>query len=145
MSETPLDLSYFMPGNPEDVHEVEVAISRRIRDEDGNPVLFKLRPISTQRIEEIEDECKKSIVKKNRVVGKELDQSRFLARIAVETTVYPDFKAQELRKAYQTEDPVEVAKKVLHIAGEYSTWIEKVSEINGFDDTAEDLEEYAKN
>ena len=62
-----------------------------------------------------------------------------------ESTVYPDFKAAEMRKAYKNEDPVEIAKKVLHVAGEYANWIAKAAEINGFEDDLDDLEEIAKN
>ncbi|MCY8247936.1 phage tail assembly chaperone, partial [Bacillus inaquosorum] len=76
---------------------------------------------------------------------KDLDSQRFYARIAVETTVYPNFKAKELREAYKTEDPVEVAKRVLSVGGEYANWLNKAIEINGFDDDLEDLEEAAKN
>ncbi|WP_371413702.1 phage portal protein [Virgibacillus sp. Bac330] len=143
--EQALDLSFFMPGKAEVVEEVKAPISTRFKDKAGNLIPFVFKPISTERVDEIEKMSMRNIVRKNRVVGKEVDQSRFMARIAVETTVYPNFKAEELRKAYKTEDPVEVAKKVLHVAGEYSEWISKVSDVNGFDQSVEDLEETAKN
>lgn len=76
---------------------------------------------------------------------KDLDSQRFYARIAVETTVYPNFKSKELREAYKTEDPVEVAKRILSVGGEYANWLNKAIEINGFEDDLEDLEEEAKN
>lgn len=141
----PMDLSFFMPGKAEVVEEVKAPISARFKDKEGKLIPFVFKPISTERVDEIEKMSMKNIVRKNRVVGKEVDQARFMARIAVETTVYPDFKAAELRKAYKTEDPVEVAKKVLHVAGEYAEWIAKASEVNGFEDSIEDLEEIAKN
>lgn len=139
------DLSFFMPGKADVVEEIKAPISKRFRDKEGNIIPFIFKPISTERVDEIEKMSMRNIVRKNRVVGKEVDQARFMARIAVETTVYPDFKAAELRKAYKTEDPVEVAKKVLHVAGEYAEWIAKASEVNGFEDSIEDLEEIAKN
>lgn len=143
--EQALDLSFFLPGKAEVVEEVKVPISARFKDKEGKLIPFVFKPISTERVDEIEKMSMKNIVRKNRVVGKEVDQARFMARIAVETTVYPDFKSAELRKAYKTEDPVEVAKKVLHVAGEYAEWISKSAEVNGFDDSIDDLEEIAKN
>jgi hypothetical protein len=143
--EQSLDLSFFMPGKAEVVEEVKAPISKRFKDKDGNIIPFIFKPISTERVDEIEKMSMRNVVRKNRVVGKEVDQARFMARIAVETTVYPNFKAEKLRKAYKTEDPVEVAKKVLHVAGEYAEWIAKASEVNGFDDSIDDLEEVAKN
>ncbi|WP_434736086.1 phage tail assembly chaperone, partial [Bacillus subtilis] len=48
-------------------------------------------------------------------------------------------------EAYKTADPVEVAKRVLSVGGEYANWLNKAIEINGFEDDFEDLEEEAKN
>ncbi|WP_457921557.1 phage tail assembly chaperone, partial [Bacillus pumilus] len=76
---------------------------------------------------------------------KDLDSQRFYARIAVESTIYPDFKSKELREAYSTQDPVEVAKRVLSVGGEYANWLNKAIEVNGFEDEIEDLETEAKN
>lgn len=139
-----LDLSFFMPGKAEDVEEIKSPISRRFKNK-GKVIPFIFKPITTDRVDELEKTSLKSIVKNNKVVGKELDNARFMARIAVESTIYPDFKAAEMRKAYKTEDPVEVAKKMLHVPGEYANWIAKAAEINGFEDDVEDLEDVVKN
>ncbi|MEN1969025.1 phage portal protein [Lentibacillus sp. N15] len=144
-TEQQVDLSFFMPGKAAEVEEFTAPISKRFKDKDGNVIPFKFKPITTERVDELEKTSMKNVVKNNKVVGKELDNSRFMARIAVESTTYPDFKASEMRKAYKTEDPVEIAKKVLHVAGEYANWIAKAAEINGFEDDLDDLEEIAKN
>lgn len=144
-NEQAMDLSFFMPGKAEDPEEIKSPISRRFKDGKGKVIPFVFKPITTDRVDELEKTSLKSIVKNNKVVGKELDNARFMARIAVESTVYPDFKAAEMRKAYKTEDPVEVAKKMLHVPGEYSSWIAKAAEVNGFEDDVEDLEEIVKN
>ncbi|WP_426616437.1 phage tail assembly chaperone [Bacillus velezensis] len=139
------DLSFFMPGQTIEAEEVEVPISKRFVDKQGKVIPFVFKAITTERIDELEKEntTYKNVKGRGRV--KELDSQRFYARIAVETTVYPDFKAKELREAYKTEDPVEVAKRVLSVGGEYANWLNKAIEINGFDDDLEDLEEAAKN
>lgn len=144
-NEKVMDLSFFMPGKAEEVEEIKAPISKRFKDKDGKTIPFIFKPITTERVDEIEKTSFKNVVKNNRVVGKELDNSRFMARIAVESTVYPNFKAAEFRKAYKTEDPVEIARRVLHVAGEYANWIAKAAEVNGFEDDIEDLEEIAKN
>ncbi|KKJ82417.1 hypothetical protein NG20_03615 [Bacillus subtilis] len=139
------DLSFFMPGQTIEAEEVEVPISKRFVDKKGNIVPFIFKAITTERIDELEKEntTYKNVKGRGRV--KDLDSQRFYARIAVETTVYPNFKSKELREAYKTEDPVEVAKRVLSVGGEYANWLNKAIEINGFDDDLEDLEEAAKN
>ncbi|CUB44672.1 MULTISPECIES: phage tail assembly chaperone [Bacillus] len=139
------DLSFFMPGQTIEAEEVKVPISKRFKDKAGNVVPFVFKAITTERIDELEKEntTYKNVKGRGRV--KELDSQRFYARIAVETTVYPNFKSKELREAYKTEDPVEVAKRILSVGGEYANWLNKAIEINGFEDDLEDLEEEAKN
>ncbi|KAF1273071.1 MULTISPECIES: phage tail assembly chaperone [Bacillus] len=139
------DLSFFMPGQTIEAEEVEVLISKRFKDKAGNVIPFVFKAITTERIEELEKEntTYKNVKGRGRV--KELDSQRFYARIAVESTVYPNFKSKELREAYKTEDPVEVAKRILSVGGEYANWLNKAIEINGFEDDLEDLEEEAKN
>ncbi len=138
------DLSFFMPSKAKQVEVEETPISKRFTDDKGNIIPFKMRPITTERIDQIEA----LNTRKTRFKGQQqekVDYARFIAQVAVETTIYPDFRSEELRQAYKTEDPIEVAKSVLHVGGEYTNWISKASEINGFDDTLEDLEEAAKN
>ncbi|WP_332286697.1 phage tail assembly chaperone [Bacillus velezensis] len=139
------DLSFFMPGQTIEAEEVKVPISKRFKDKAGNVVPFVFKAITTERIDELEKEntTYKNVKGRGRV--RDLDSQRFYARIAVETTVYPNFKSKELREAYKTEDPVEVAKRILSVGGEYANWLNKAIEINGFEDDLEDLEEEAKN
>ncbi|SFM29180.1 Phage XkdN-like tail assembly chaperone protein, TAC [Gracilibacillus orientalis] len=139
------DISFFMPGKVEKADEIKAPISKRYKDNQGNIIPFVFKPITTERVDELEKQSMKMVKQKGRHIGQELDQARFMARIAVESTIFPDFKSKELRQAYKTEDPIEVAKKVLNIAGEFSGWLSKASEVNGFDETPDDLEELAKN
>ncbi|MCY8351782.1 phage portal protein [Bacillus haynesii] len=139
------DLSFFMPGQTEESEEVKVPISKRFKDKKGNVIPFVFKAITTERIDELEKEntTYKNVKGRGRV--KDLDTQRFYTRIAVESTVYPDFRSKELREAYKTPDPVEVAKRVLSVGGEYANWLNKAIEINGFEDDPEDLEATVKN
>ncbi|ADV96275.1 MULTISPECIES: phage tail assembly chaperone [Bacillus] len=144
-NENVYDLSFFMPGKTIEAEEIKVPISKRFVDKKGNIVPFIFKAITTERIDELEKETTTYKNVKGRGRVKDLDSQRFYARIAVESTVYPDFRSKELREAYKTADPVEVAKRVLSVGGEYANWLNKAIEINGFEDELEDLEEEAKN
>ncbi|MGJ9460121.1 phage tail assembly chaperone [Oceanobacillus sp. CF4.6] len=143
--EESMDLSFFMPDKVEVTEIVEAPISKRFKDKNGKIIPFKFKTITTERVDELEKLHTLPVIKKNKKVGERVDQAQFIAHIAIDSTIYPNFKAQEMRKAYKSEDPIEIAKKVLNVAGEYSNWIAKASEVNGFDDSVEDLEEAAKN
>lgn len=141
------DLSFFMPGAVEEVEEITRPVSKRFKNKKGKVVPFRFKPILTTRIDELEKLHTVPVYSgtRKRKTGERVDQARFMAHMAVETTVYPNFKSPELRKAYNEQDPIAIAKKMLHIGGEYSEWLQIVNEINGFDDSLEDLEEAAKN
>lgn len=147
LSEVVNDLSFFMPGAAESVEEVERLVSKRFKNKKGELIPFRFKPITTTRIDELEKLHTVPIYSgsRRRKTGEKVDQSRFIAHIAVESTIYPNFKSAELRKAYGEQDPIEIAKKMLHVGGEYSEWLQVANEINGFDDSLEDLEETAKN
>ena len=139
------DLSFFMAENAAEAPEEEVIVTKRYKDKKGKVIPFIMKAIPTERIEELEKECTIPQFHKGRKISETVDTARFYARIAIETTIYPDLKSDQLRKSYKTEDPVEVAKRLLSIGGEYSGWIEASNRVNGFDDELEDLEEEAKN
>lgn len=147
LSEVVDDLSFFFPENVEEVEEIVRPVSRRFKDKKGKVVPFRFKPIATKRIDELEKLSTEPIYAgtRRKKVGERVNQARFMAHIAVESTVFPNFKSAELRKAYGEQDPIEIAKKMLHVGGEYAEWLHIANEINGYDDTLEDLEEAAKN
>nr|WP_255428722.1 phage portal protein [Sporosarcina sp. resist] len=136
-----------MPENAEEVQEIERVVSKRFKNKEGKAIPFRFKAITTERIDELEKLHTIPVYSgsRKRKTGEKVDQSRFMAHMAVESTIYPDFKSPKMRKGYKTQDPIEVAKKMLHVGGEYSEWLATVNEINGFDDSVEELEEAAKN
>ncbi|MFX3631851.1 MAG: phage portal protein [Candidatus Pristimantibacillus sp.] len=139
------DMSFFMKGKAAQLPEEDVVVSKRFKDNEGNPIPFKLKALPTARIEEIQEDCTKSIIKKGRVVEKKLDQQRFVARMGIESTVYPEFRDADLLASYGVNDPVILVKQILSLAGEYAEWIAAVQRVNGFEEDFDDLVEEAKN
>ncbi|WP_020620261.1 phage tail assembly chaperone [Paenibacillus daejeonensis] len=139
------NMAFFMKGKAKAVPDEEVVVSKRYKDDEGNPIPFILRALPTDRIEELQEECTKPIKRKGRVVDRELDQKRFIARIGVESTIYPEFRDSELLASYGLTDPVAVVKMILSLPGEYGEWINAVQRVNGFDEEFDELTEDAKN
>ncbi|WP_046180390.1 phage tail assembly chaperone [Domibacillus tundrae] len=142
---TKRDMSFFLAGKAKPVTEEEVPVSRRYVDEEGKIIPFIMKPITTERIEELEKECYKPVYENGKKAGEEFDRPRWIARMGIESTVYPNFRDAELRKSYGSEDPVEVLKKVLSVGGEYAEFLQAAQRINGYTETFEDLVEEAKN
>lgn len=136
------NLSAFL--HPVQAEEVqEVIVSRRFLGEDGKPVPFKIRPLTQEENNRL---TKQSMVpvKGGRRGERELNAIEYGSRVIVAATVEPDFRSEELCRAYGTMDPLEVPGKML-LAGEYKRLTDAVMELSGFSEDAGDLEEEAKN
>ncbi|MCK9858840.1 phage portal protein [Paenibacillus sp. ATY16] len=138
-------MNVFMKGKAKQAVIEEIIVSRRYEDEDGNPIPLRLKAVDTKRIEELQDECTVPQFKKGKKVGEEVDWKRFACRLAVETTVYPDFRDQELLSSYGLVDPCDLVKEILNVGGEYAELIQAVQRVNGFDTDFEELVDEAKN
>ena len=139
-----MDMNMFLKGKAEALPEVEKVVTERYKDEAGKPVPFKFKAISSQFLDDIKKECTKTLYIKGQKIEKS-DNERFVAKVAIETTVYPDFKSAELLTSYDCVDPVNLAHEILSLPGEYTDWVEAAFKVNGFDDKFEDLVAEAKN
>ncbi len=122
----------------------EVVITKRAVGEDGKPVPFKLRRID----QETNNKLVRQSQRKKKVNGQiitELDNTRFGNLLILECVIDPDFKNSELCAYYKTVDPLDVPGRMLS-SGEYAKLMEEINKLNGFDDdTADAVDETAKN
>lgn len=137
-------MNWFMKGKAKVQPTEEVVISQRFVDDKGKVIPFEIKAIGQGRVEEIMNECTKPVTKKGRLIDERLDKNRFMARLIVESTVYPDFKDKGLLKSYGVVDPAELVKEMF-LPGEYADMVEEVQRINGFDVDINELVEEAKN
>lgn len=127
-----MSMDVFMKGKAADLPEEEIAISKRYLGADGQPVKFRLKAIPTKRIEELRKDCTTiKHIKGQRVEN--FDRNTFVCRVAIETTVYPNFRDPKLLESYKCIDPVDLAKSVLNLSGEYSDWTEACFVLNGYE------------
>lgn len=111
--------------NPELPEEQEIKISDRFK-EDGETVLFKIRPITQEMSDSIRKDCTRRNAKGDRL----FDADKFMQMIIVEGTVFPDFRAKELCDAYKTLDPLTIPPKML-LAGEYQKLANAIMDLSG--------------
>lgn len=118
---------------------IELVISDRFLDDEGNPLPFKLKTLSQAQM--------KTIAKRSSKTTKgntEIDNSQFIARCIVESTLQPDFKDRELCNAYGTEDPYELPELML-LTSEYEKLGRAFLELNGLEDGSLDVTKVTKN
>lgn len=139
------DFKVFMAGNAIVDENVKYVASKRFVEK-GKPVEWELRAIDSDLDEAIRKECTKRvpIAGKRGQYNQETDTDKYIGRMCVACTVYPDLNDVELQQSYGVMDGLSLLKKLLK-PGEYTEYKAKVMEINGYDMSMEELVEEAKN
>ena len=139
------DFKVFMAGNALVDENVKYIASKRFVEK-GKPVEWELRAIDSDLDEAIRKECTKRvpIAGKRGQYNQETDTDKYIGRMCVACTVYPDLNNAELQDSYGVKDGVALLKKLLK-PGEYTEYKAKVMEINGYDMSMEELVDEAKN
>ena len=150
------NFSIFMAGNVATEDVVEYVASKRI----GTPVLdkkgeptgeiipepWKLQAVDSDLDEAIRKDCTKKvpIVGKRGQYNQETDTDKYIGRLCVASTVYPDLNNAELQDSYGVKSGEALLKKMLK-PGEYAEYKAKVMEVNGYDVSMEEMVDEAKN
>ena len=114
----------------------EVIISDRFRDENGNPVPFKIRPLTQEENDSIIKRSKRTRTV-NGVVQEYLDNTAFSRSMVLAATVEPNFSEKELCDHYGVVDPSLVPVKML-LSGEFARLMQEITDLSGFNAPVED-------
>ena len=134
------NLSVFLKQNKKSRENVKYAASESFLDENGNPVEWEIKPISSKTADAIREECTTQKGKNFKV-----DAKKFNKKIAVACTIYPDLNNAELQDNYGVMGAEQLIQELLDIDGEYQAYINKILEVCGYTKSEEELVEEAKN
>ncbi|WP_320980881.1 phage tail assembly chaperone [Enterocloster bolteae] len=140
------DLSCFLAQNAIKVENVRFVVSKRFLDKDKRPIEWEICCITPAEDEALKKECTKRVP----VVGKkgaflpETDYNAYVGKLAAKCTVFPNLSNKELQDSYCVMGEDALLKAML-TPGEYSDYLAKVQEVNGFDIAMDELVEDAKN
>lgn len=121
--------------HPEAPEQQEIIISKRFKDEDGEPVPFVIRAISAEENEALRRQATRAYKDKTGATIKEFDSAKFTRLFTIAGTVQPDFRATDICEAYGVLDPELVLGKML-LAGEYSRLSDAIADLSGITDEA---------
>lgn len=138
------DFSVFMNGKAT-TETTKYVASKRFANK-GKPVEWEIKPIDSDLDERLRKECTKKvpIVGKRGQYNQETDTDKYIGKMCVACTVYPNLNDAELQDSYGVKDAEALLKKML-LPGEYTEYKAKVMEVNGYDMSMEELVEEAKN
>lgn len=140
------NLSAFLAQNALKVENVKYVVSKRFVDENGEPIPWEIRCITSTEDEAIRKACTKRVPipgKRNQFT-QEIDYNLYLGKLAAACTVFPDLNDAELQDSYGVMG-ADVLLKTMLTPGEYVNYLTKIQEINGFDVDMQDLVDEVKN
>lgn len=137
------NLSAFLAQNVIKDTATEYAPSKRFVDKNGEPIKWKIAPITSQEDEALRKSCRMRVGKRGQQTI-ETDTDKYVGLLAVKCTAYPDLNNKELQDSYGVMGADQLLKTMLK-PGEYMDYLEKVQEVNGFDVEETELIEQVKN
>lgn len=135
------NLSAFLKTNKKTKENVKYVASESFVDENGKPIEWEIKPVSSRRADALREECTE-IKKGNRV---KVDTTKFNKLLAIECTVFPDLNDKELQDSYGVMGAEQLIQELLDVDGEYQAYINKVFEVSGYNKTQQELIDDAKN
>lgn len=139
------DFSAFLMGNALKADSMKYVASKRFV-QNGKPVEWEICPVNSDLDELLRKECTKKVP----IPGKrgqhtmETDTDKYIGKLCVASTMYPDLNNASLQDSYGVKTPDALLKKML-LPGEYIEYKAKVMEVNGYDMSMEELVDEAKN
>ncbi len=124
-----MDLQAFLRPEVLPAREMEVVLSDRFRDQDGNPVPFKLKGISEEENSRIRRSCQRP--GHNGVDAPSFDREHFLRAFTAACVVSPDLKNQSLQQSWGVLGE-EALLGVMLTAGEFAKLFAAAREVCGF-------------
>ena len=137
--------SAFMAGNAIKNETVKYVASKRFVEK-GKPIEWEIKAIDSELDEALRKDCTKRvpIVGKRGQYNQETDTDKYIGKMCVACTVYPNLNDVELQDSYGVKSADALLKKML-LPGEYTEYKAKVMELNGYDMSMEELVDEAKN
>lgn len=124
----------------------EYVASKNFKDENGNPIPWKLKSITAKENEELRKQCYKQVLIQNgkkKGYQQQLDTIKYIQELIDRCVVHPDLHNAELLDFYGEMNSIDLLTKHLLNAAEYDDLGAEVQRINGYD--LEEAVEEAKN
>ena len=137
----------FMKQNKIQKDNTVFAATKSLLDEDGAPLLWDVKPLTTRENESIRDSSmiEVPVVGKSNMYRPKLNTSKYLAKMMVASVVEPNLFDAQLQDSYGVKTPEDLIKELIDDPGEYQEFAAFIQDYNGFNNSVDDKVETAKN
>lgn len=139
--------SRFMKANKIAMTNEKYAPTTTLQDENGKPLEWEFRHISSKENEELRDSCTIEVQVKGKpnLYRPKVKTAEYLAKMIAKSTVYPDLYDKELQDSYGVMTPEELLYAMVDDAGEYQDFTVWMQKFQGFTKSLDDKVDEAKN
>ncbi len=139
--------SRFMKENKVAKLNEKYAATASLLDENGEPIQWEFRKITSKENEDLRDSCTIDVQVKGKpnLYTPKVKTSEYVAKLIAKSTVYPDLYDKELQDSYGALTPEELLYAMVDDAGEYQALANWIQKFQGFTKILNDKVEDAKN
>ncbi len=136
----------FMKKNKVQRNNVKYAATKSLLDENGKPLLWELKPLTTKQNEDLRDKCTVDVPVsgKPNLFRPKLVTKMYVAKLIAASVVYPDLYNKELQDSYGVTTPEDLLLEMVDDPAEYNEFVKFVQDMSGFESMSEKVDE-AKN
>lgn len=141
------NLSLFLKKNKKTRENKMYPATKSLVDENGKPLDWEIRHVTTKEVEKIREECTIEIP----VPGKpglyrpKVDNTKFVDKMIIAGVVSPDLYNADLQNSYGVMKPEDLLKEMVDDPQEYNSLGEFVKNFGGKEETLTEKVEEAKN
>ena len=141
------NFSKFMKANKIAKENTTFAATKSLVDEEGKPLLWTIKPLTTSENENIRESCMVDVpvTGKPNMFRPKLNTSKYIAKMVAASIAEPNLYDKELQDSYGVMTPEDLLKEMIDDPGEYNDLVAFIQDFNGFNTTLEDKVEEAKN
>lgn len=140
------NFSKFMKANKIQKQNVMHPVTKSLVDENGEPLLWEIRPLTTKENESIREACTRDVPVKGKpnMFRPKIDMNAYQTKLICAAVVSPDLNNAELQNSYGVMTPEDLIKEMVDDPAEYTDLMVLVQNISGFKTIQEEIDE-AKN
>ena len=138
--------SNFMKTNKIQKQNVMHPVTKSLKDEKGEPLLWEIKPLTTKENEYIRESCIIEVPVKGKPnqYRPKVDMNKYQNMLICAAVVSPDLNDVELQNSYGVMTPEDLIKEMVDDPAEYADLMIFVQQLSGFKTLQEEVDE-AKN
>lgn len=136
----------FMKANKIQKQNVMHPVTKSLTDENGEPLLWEIKPLTTKENEAIRESCTIEVPVKGKAnqYRPKVDMGKYQTKLICAAIVNPDLNNTELQNSYGVMTPEDLIKEMVDDPAEYTDLMVFIQRLSGFKTLQEEVDE-AKN